>query len=85
MKKTDKKASGKRLTLAMLRPAFVGAKMSNFLYALAQRGDMPSEMRSEADTLRKQWDSVSAYRIHNPITAATMEAKLFSKAKGAGK
>lgn len=84
MKRPGKTPSKKRIPVTVLRQSFAGAQMSNFLYALAQRTELPGHVRAEAEKLQKRWDSVSAFRINNPITAAKMEAKLF-KAQGAGK
>ena len=84
MKRPGKKASQKRIPITLMRQQFAGAQMSNFLYALAQRTELPQHVRAEAERLQKRWDSVSAFRIHNPITAVEMETKLF-KAQGAGK
>jgi hypothetical protein len=84
MKRPSKTPSKKRIPISLLRQSFAGAQMSNFLYALAQRTELSANVRAEAEKLQKRWDSVSAFRISNPITAAEMESRLF-KAQGAGK
>jgi hypothetical protein len=84
-KKPAKKSKSKQPPLAQMRQVFAGTQMSNFLFALTQNYSVPQGVREQAGALQKKWDSVSAYRINNPITAAEMEAKLFGKATGAGK
>jgi hypothetical protein len=55
------------------RADFVGAKMANFLYALAQDSRLDEHTRNEAKLLCEQWDSVSPVRINNPIVKVELE------------
>jgi hypothetical protein len=55
------------------RADFIGAKMANFLYAMAQNPALDAHTREEAKTLCDQWDSVCLFRINNPIIKAELE------------
>ncbi len=61
------------------RADFVGTKMANLLFQIAQSGYVDRAERDLADKLRKQWDSVCLFRLNNPIVAVELEAKLFPK------
>lgn len=58
---------------------FVAAQMSNLLYAVEHDASVPIEYRNQAHDLREKWDSVTEYRLNNPITAALLEAEFFPK------
>ena len=58
------------------RRDFVGAQMSNFLYALKQESWLPEEYRQKAAHLQEEWDAVSIFQLNNPIVAAELEANL---------
>lgn len=58
------------------RADFVGAKMANFLYAMAQDKRLDEHTRQEAKTLYEQWDSVCLFRLNNPIIKAELESAM---------
>jgi hypothetical protein len=55
------------------RADFIGAKMANFLYSMAQNSALPQHERAEAKKLYEQWDSVCLFRLNNPIVIAELE------------
>jgi hypothetical protein len=55
------------------RADFVGAKMANFLFAMAHNSSLDEHTRDLARTLFEQWDSVCLFRVNNPIVSAELE------------
>ena len=55
------------------RADFVGTKMANFLFSMAQNKALPMHERAEAEKLQKQWDAVCPVRLNNPIVMAELE------------
>lgn len=58
------------------RADFVGTKMANFLYSMAQNTALPMHERAEATKLCEQWDSVCPVRLNNPIVVAELEKSM---------
>lgn len=55
------------------RADFVGTKMANFLFSMAQNKALPEHERALALKLQEQWDSVCPVRLNNPIVMAELE------------
>jgi len=58
------------------RADFIGAKMANFLFAMAHTNALDEHTRNEARLLCEQWDSIAVIRINNPIVKAELEKAL---------
>ena len=74
--------SKKKLTPAEFRAAqiaFVGAQMSNILYAIGNETGIPAHIRREAKEAQEKWDSIAPLRLNNPIVAMELNATLFPK------
>ncbi len=56
---------------------FVGAMMSNLLWEIAQSKYAPPEIKEQATLFQQRWDSVSTFRLNNPITLANLEKEFF--------
>jgi len=75
--KTTPKA--RRQRRGVTRADFVGTKMANLLFEVAQNEFIDRNIRDLANKLREQWDSICSFRLNNPIVLIELEAKLFPK------
>ena len=67
--------------LKVTREQFVGAQMANVLWSIGHGGTVLVDTRETARKLAERWDSVSNFRINNPLVALSLEKQLFPKDK----
>ncbi len=79
MAKAKTAPKARRQRRGVTRADFVGTKMANLLFQIAQSGYVDRAERDLADKLRKQWDSVYPMRLNNPTVLIELEAKFFPK------
>jgi hypothetical protein len=58
------------------RTDFVGAKMANFLFAMAHNSALDEHTRDIARKLYQQWDSICLFRVDNPIVMIELEKSM---------
>ena len=79
MAKAKTAPKARRQRRGVTRADFVGTKMANLLFSIAQSTFIDRPTRDLADKLREQWDSVCPMRLSNPIVLIELEAKFFPK------
>ena len=62
--------------LPSARREFVGCEMANLLYLVKTTEGVPKHIRERAALLQERWDTVSDFRLDNPITEYEMAEKL---------
>ena len=55
---------------------FVGCEMANLLYCVKTADGVPKHIRERAALLQERWDTVSDFRLDNPIAEAETAEKL---------
>jgi hypothetical protein len=73
---TAKRRKEKETRRPVTRADFVGAKMANFLFAMAHNATLDEHTRKEARLLCEQWDNICVFRINNPIIKIELEKAL---------